>query len=99
MLEGKRKAILEERDRDRKKVEQARERRAQAHAAKCLMKTNSLTSRPAEACYTNSDDAKDRATFGSKSSDESLPLISTAGVLSEIASISATRATTLTSVC
>jgi transposase InsO family protein len=86
MLDGKQKEIFDERDR---KIEQARQRRAEARQAKrsSEQKTDAeITS------YTETVEAEDRALLGSNSSAASMPMTTVGCELSAITSNSAATA-------
>jgi len=86
MLEGRQQAIFDERDR---KVEEARQRRAEARAAQRAAKSAEAACNRETPTYTGSIEAEDRALVGTNPSAASMPLTSADGVLSAIASISA----------
>ena len=86
MLDGRQQAIFDERDR---KVEEARERRAESRAAQRTAKLAEAACKLETPTYTGSVEAEDRALVGTNPSAASMPLTSADGVLSASASISA----------
>ena len=87
MLAGRQQAIFDERDR---KLEAARRQRAASRAAERASKSAKAACKPETSTYTESIAAEDRALVGTNPSAASMPLTSTDGGLSAIASISAT---------
>jgi transposase InsO family protein len=95
MLEGRQQAIFDERDR---KLEQARQRRAEARAADRMNATKNPRL-PSKGSYTDSDATEDRALLGSNSSAAALPLTNIGSALSEITSNSAAIASPPQPIC